>query len=60
MKQINLTKRNQGIIDKFFALDFILILLILLLGIISIFAMYSSEQGIFSYHSKTTSSSFLS
>ena len=43
-------KDNLSFRDKIFALDFPLIFLILLLGIISIFAMYSSEQGKFSYY----------
>ena len=46
-------KRNQNFRDKFFALDFTLIFLILLLGIISLFAMYSSERGNFSYHTQS-------
>ena len=43
-------KSNLSIIDKIFAFDFILLFLVLLLGIISIFAMYSSDQGTFAYH----------
>ena len=45
-------KRNLSIADKILALDFTLIFLILLLGIISLFAMYSSERGTFSYHTQ--------
>ena len=45
-------KRNQSFVDKIFALDFFLIFLILILGIISIFAMYASERGNFSYHTQ--------
>ena len=45
-------KKNQSFIDKIFALDFILIFLVLSLGIISIFAMYASERGNFSYHTQ--------
>ena len=45
-------KRNQSINDKILASDFKLLLLILLLGIISLFAMYSSEMGNFSYHTQ--------
>ena len=45
-------KRNQSINDKILAFDFKLLLLILLLGIISLFAMYSSEMGNFSYHTQ--------
>ena len=46
-------KGNQSFKEKFFALDFMLIFLILLLGIISLFAMYSSERGNFSYHTQS-------
>ena len=44
---------NLNFRDKIFSLDFTLIFLILLLGIISLFAMYSSEQGNFSYHTQS-------
>ena len=46
-------KRNQSINDKILAFDFKLLLLILSLGIISIFAMYSSERGNFSYYTQS-------
>ena len=46
-------KGNQSFKEKFFALDFMLIFLILLLGTISLFAMYSSERGNFSYHTQS-------
>ena len=39
--------------DKFFDLDFPLLISILLLGIISMFAQYSSSGGQFDYHSKS-------
>ena len=42
-------KSNPRFRDKIFALDFMLIFLVLLLGIISFFAMYSTEQGKFGY-----------
>ena len=38
--------------DKIFAFDFQLVFLILLLGVISLFAMYSSEQGKFGYYTQ--------
>ena len=44
---------NLSFRDKIFSLDFTLIFLILLLGIISLFAMFSSEQGSFSYHTQS-------
>jgi rod shape determining protein RodA len=36
--------------DKFFSLDYILIFSIFVLGIVSIFAMYSTDGGEFKYH----------
>ena len=39
--------------DKLKSLDYILILLILLLGAISIFAMYSTDGGKILYHTKS-------
>ena len=39
--------------DKFFQLDYTLLLSILMLGVISIFAQFSSSGGQFDYHSKS-------
>ena len=41
---------NLSFKDKLFSLDFKLMFLILLLGIVSFFTMYSSEQGKFGYY----------
>ena len=46
-------KRNLSIADKMLAFDYTLVFLVLLLGIISLFAMYSSERGIYSYHTQS-------
>ena len=46
-------KANLSLKDKIFAFDFTLFFLILLLGIISLFAMYSSERGNFSYYTQS-------
>ena len=46
-------KSNLSFRDKISSLDFSLIFLILLLGLISFFAMYSSEQGKFGYYTKS-------
>ena len=46
-------KRNLSITDKILAFDFTLLFLVFLLGLISLFAMYSSEQGTFSYHTQS-------
>jgi rod shape determining protein RodA len=51
-------KGNQSFKEKLFSLDFSLIFLILLLGIISILAMYSTEQGKFDYYTKSHSYRF--
>ena len=45
-------KHNRSFVDKILAFDFTLCFLILLLGTISLFAMYSSERGNFSYHTQ--------
>jgi len=45
--------------DKFFDLDFVLLFAILFLGVISIFAQYSSSGGEFDYHSKSHAVRFL-
>ena len=49
----HLYKSNFRFKDKIFSLDFLLIFLILLLGVISLFAMYSSEQGKFGYYTQS-------
>jgi len=41
---------NLSFRDKIFSLDYFLIFLVLLLGIISFFSMYSTEQGNFGYY----------
>jgi len=46
-------KSNLRFRDKILALDFQLIFLILILGVISLFAMYSSEQGKFGYYTQS-------
>jgi len=48
-----LHRENLGFKDKIFALDYILVFLVLLLGIISIFAMYSTEQGNYGYYTQS-------
>ena len=45
-------KGNLNFKEKIFSLDFLLFFLILLLGIISIFTMYSTEQGKFGYYTQ--------
>ena len=44
---------NKRLMDKILSLDFKLIFLILLLGIISFFTMYSTERGSFGYYTQS-------
>ena len=46
-------RNNMNFRDKIFLLDYQLIFLILLLGIISFFTMYSTERGNFDYYTKS-------
>ena len=39
--------------DKIMMMDYVLVLCILLLGIVSMFAMYSTDGGQFNYHTKS-------
>ena len=45
--------RNSTFRDKFFLIDYKLVLLILLLGFISFFAIYSTERGNFGYYTQS-------
>ena len=47
------TRSNLGFKDKILSLDFKLIFLVLLLGIISLFAIYSTERGNFGYYTQS-------
>jgi len=53
MERNYLYKSNLSFKDKVLSLDFGLIFLVLLLGTISLFAMYSSERGNFSYYTQS-------
>ena len=50
--QSNFSNTNIQLKDKFLSLDFFMIFLVLILGVISIFAMYSTEQGNYGYYTK--------
>ena len=39
--------------DKLLSIDYILVISILVLGIVSMFAMYSTDGGEFKYHTKS-------
>ena len=47
-----ITSRNYNFLDKIKSVDYFLILLIILIGTISVFAIYSTEGGNFSYYTK--------
>ena len=47
-----ITSRNYNFFDKIKSIDYFLILLIILIGTISVFAIYSTEGGNFSYYTK--------
>jgi rod shape determining protein RodA len=53
MLQPRSIQSTGGIRDKIFSLDYILIFSILLLGIISMFTMYSTDGGEFKYHTQS-------
>ncbi|RZO49486.1 MAG: rod shape-determining protein RodA [Candidatus Pelagibacterales bacterium] len=53
MIKTHFKRDNHSLRDKILALDFLLIFSILLLGIISLFAMYSTEQGKLGYYTKS-------
>ena len=50
MAEIYFQRGNPSVRDKILSLDYLLIFLILLLGIISFFAMYSTERGNVDYY----------
>ena len=53
MRQNYFSRTNISLREKIISLDFQLIFLILILGIISFFAMYSTEQGNIGYYTKS-------
>jgi len=53
MSEVYFHNTNKRLIDKILSLDFKLIFLVLLLGIISFFAMYSTERGSFGYYTQS-------
>ena len=47
-----LNTRNYSLFEKLKSVDYFLILIILLIGAISVFAIYSTERGEFSFYTK--------
>ena len=53
MLQPRSIQSSLGLRDKIFSIDYILVISILILGIISMFAMYSTDGGEFKYHTNS-------
>ena len=53
MLQPRSIQSSLGLRDKILSIDYILVLSILVLGIISMFAMYSTDGGEFKYHTNS-------
>ena len=53
MLQPRSIQSKLGIRDKILSLDYVLVIAILILGIISMFAMYSTDGGEFKYHTNS-------
>ena len=47
-----LNTRNYSLFEKLKSVDYFLILIIILIGVISVFAIYSTEKGEFSFYTK--------
>ena len=47
-----LNTRNYSLFEKLKSVDYFLILIIILIGVISVFAIYSTERGEFSFYTK--------
>ena len=56
----NFISGRVSLLDKVFSLDYSLIFLILLLGIVSFFAMFSTERGVFNYYTQSHIYRFIS
>ena len=53
MLQPRSIQSSLGLKDKIFSIDYILVISILILGIVSMFAMYSTDGGEFKYHTNS-------
>ena len=53
MLQPRSIQSSLGIRDKILSIDFILVISVLILGIVSMFAMYSTDGGEFKYHTNS-------
>ena len=52
MITVRLNTRNYSLFEKLKSVDYFLILIIILIGAISVFAIYSTERGEFSFYTK--------
>ena len=59
MLQPRSIQSSLGLRDKILSLDYILIFSILILGVVSMFAMYSTDGGEFKYHTNSHILDFL-
>ena len=53
MLQPRSIQSSLGMRDKILSLDYVLVISILVLGIVSMFAMYSTDGGEFKYHTNS-------
>ena len=53
MLQPRSIQSSLGIRDKILSLDYVLVISIFVLGVISMFAMYSTDGGEFKYHTNS-------
>ena len=53
MYQPRSIQSSMGLRDRILSIDYILVVSILVLGIISMFAMYSTDGGEFKYHTNS-------
>ena len=53
MLQPRSIQSSMGLKDKIFSMDYVLVISIFILGIISMFAMYSTDGGEFKYHTNS-------
>ena len=53
MFQTRSIQSNLSFRDKIFSIDYLLVFSVLILGIVSMFAMYSTDGGEFKYHTKS-------
>ena len=53
MFQARSIQSSLSLRDKLFSIDYVLVISVLILGIVSMFAMYSTDGGEFKYHTNS-------